>query len=265
MDLQGKIEKFNVPDIFQLIATGKRTGTLGIVRHNQATMFYFKDGQITYAYAQSKNGKIGGRLLDKGFINKETLDKSLDQQKREQGKNRLGRILLENKNINEQQLATILTEQISDIVYKVMAWDRGVFKFYDNTFPTSEDQLLSLSTESLVLEGAKKADEIANLRSKLPDFNQALRLKKKEGGKQLNLTAEQWNLLACCDGHRSIYDIISQMGDDTLAILNSLDELIKDDLLEPVETENSGSIDISRLELQVGMLAELLNSFLQKA
>ena len=265
MDLQGKIEKFNVPDIFQLIAAGKRTGTLGIVRQNQAAMFYFKDGQITYAYAPSKNGKIGGRLLDKGFINKEILDKSLDQQKREQGKNRLGKILLENKNINEQQLATILTEQISDIVYKVMGWDRGVFKFYDNTFPTSEDQLLSLSTESLILEGAKKADEIANLRKQLPDFNKALRLKRIGNDRRVNLTAEQWNLLVCCDSHRTIYDIINRVGDDTLSILNSLHDLLKTDLLEPVGTDDPGNIDISRLELQVGMLAELLNSFLQKA
>lgn len=265
MDLQGKIEKFNVPDIFQLISSGKRTGTLGIVRNNQATMFYFKDGQITYAYSPANHGKIGERLVDKGFINQKMLEQSLEQQKFEKGQNRLGKILLENKSVNDQQLATILAEQISDIVFKVMAWDRGLFKFYDNTFPTVEDQSLALSTESLILAGAQKADELSHLKDELPDFGKSLRLKQIKAKNELRLATDQWNILTYCDGRRTIDELIEQISDDTSAALKSIQSFLKDGLIEAVDNNLESNQDITRLELQVESLAELLNKFLQKA
>jgi hypothetical protein len=68
MDLQGRIEKFNVPEIFQLISAGKRTGTLGINRNEQSVMVYFRNGQIIYAYSPNRRNRLGERLIAKGLI-----------------------------------------------------------------------------------------------------------------------------------------------------------------------------------------------------
>lgn len=266
MDLQGKIEKFNVPEIFQLISTGKRTGTLGIIRNNQATMFYFRDGQITYAYSPAGRNRVGERLLEKGFIDNKALDDALEFQKND-SKNRIGKILVENSKINNQQLATVLTEQISDIVYKVMSWDKGLFKFYENNFPTDEENSISLSTENLILEGAKRADELNHQRSKLPDYNSILKLKKVSANDtiELKLTSDEWNILASCNCSHTIDDIINQTDENPELVLKSLNKLLDMKLIEPVKTVSRADGNFAHLELQMDVLADLLNKFLDKA
>jgi predicted transcriptional regulator len=267
MDLQGKIEKFNVPEIFQLIASGKRTGTLGIVRNNQATMFYFKGGQVTYAYLPTNHNRVGERLLQKGFIDNTALDAALTKQKESKGENRIGKILIDAKRINEQQLATVLTEQISDIVYRVMSWDTGLFKFYDDKFPTTEDNSLSLSTESLILDGAKRADELGNLKNKLPLPNTRLAWKHQDDNRKvdLSLDSREWDILISCNGNHTIDDIINRVDHDPAAVYNALLKFIEMDIIEPVNSDSNKSVDSSHLELQIDILAGLLNRFLDKA
>ena len=48
LDLQGNIELFKLPEILQLVASGKKSGTLGIQRDDSIVMVYFKDGDIIY-------------------------------------------------------------------------------------------------------------------------------------------------------------------------------------------------------------------------
>ena len=49
-DLQGKIGRFTLPEIFQLIAQSQKTGTLGIQKDDDIVMVYFKKGRIIYGY-----------------------------------------------------------------------------------------------------------------------------------------------------------------------------------------------------------------------
>jgi len=266
MDLQGKIEKFNVPEIFQLIASGRRTGTLGIAQNDRATMFYFSEGKITHAYSPNGENHLGRKLILKGLIDDKTLDDSLAEQKNNFGQKRLGKILIEAGKIDENQLETALTEQISDIVYKVMDWDNGVFKFYDSKFPTEEERPLSLSTESLILDGARRADELNNLKQQLPDFGTPLKLKQSDVQRdiEIKLSSIEWNILAQCDGNRTIDSIVKNSGDDLAVSLKALVKLNELDLIEPADGFYGDVKDLSRLELKVEALADLLDKFLAK-
>jgi len=268
MDLQGKITKFNVPDIFQLISTGRRTGTLGVNRRKRAVLFYFNDGQITYAYCPNQYNRLGNRLLAKEIIDEAALEKSLHSQKQLLGKKRLGRILLDSQLINEQQLKSVLIEQITDIVSRVMAWDTGTFKFYDGKFPTNEELDLSLSTENLILEGAKRVDELRHLQKQLPEITTHLVIKPltNKSEIELKLSAIDWNILACCNNHRNIDSIIHDSQYDPVDTLKTIIKLINDDLIEishesDVESSDESS---SRLELQIKNLSDLLTDFLSK-
>ena len=268
MDLQGKITKFNVPDIFQLISTGRRTGTLGVNRQKQAVLFYFNDGQITYAYRPNQYNRLGDRLLAKEIINDAALEKSLHSQKQLLGKKRLGKILLDSKLINEQQLRSVLTEQITDIVSRVMAWDTGTFKFYDGKFPTKEELDLSLSTENLILEGARRVDELHRFQEQLPEITARLKIKPltNKSEIELKLTAMEWNILTCCSSHRSLDNIVHESQYDPVDTLKTIIKLMNDDLIE-ISHEPSDELSnesSSQLELQIKNLSDLMTGFLSK-
>ena len=96
-DLQGKVGKFTLPEIFQLIANGKKTGTLGIQDSNDIVMVYFKDGRITYGYGPRQTSHIGQLLSDNGKISAGQLEDAIAHQSGTDVTKRLGRILVEKK------------------------------------------------------------------------------------------------------------------------------------------------------------------------
>jgi hypothetical protein len=268
MDLQGKIEKFNVPEIFQLISGGKRTGTLGIHRDEQSVMVYFRDGQIIYAYSPNRRNRLGDRLIARGIIEQKTLELTLQLQIESGGRKRLGTILIEKQYAKRDQIELILKEQISETVYRLMAWDRGLFKFYDGKFPTDEDVTLALSTENLILEGARRADEMNRLKAKLPEFSIRLQLKSIAADQQidLKLNAADWNTMALCDGLRSIGRIMSDSGIDPVDTLKGIIRLMAAGLIEPVNhsSEDVPPAELAGLEEQIDSLANLLTKFLEQ-
>jgi hypothetical protein len=268
MDLQGKIEKFNVPEIFQLISAGKRTGTLGINRDEHSVMVYFRNGQIIYAYSPNRRNRLGDRLIARGIIEPKTLELTLRIQKESGGAKRLGTILIETNRVKKDQIESVLKEQISDTIYRLMGWDRGLFKFYEGKFPTEEDVTLSLSTENLILEGARRADEMNRLKAKLPEFSSRLQLKTLMGDIpiDLRLIAADWNTMALCDGYRDISRILGDSGNDPVETLKSLIRLMAANLIESANGDNEkiqGS-GLAVFEEQIDSLVNLLNKFLEK-
>lgn len=268
MDLQGKIEKFNVPEIFQLISAGKRTGTLGINRDEQSVMVYFRNGQIIYAYSPNRRNRLGERLIARGIIEPKTLELTLRIQKESGGTKRLGAILVETNRVKKDQIETILKEQISDTIYRLMSWDRGLFKFYDGKFPTEEDVTLALSTENLILEGVRRTDEMNRLKSKLPEFSSRLQLKTLVGDIpiDLKLTATDWNTMALCDGYRDISRILGDSGNDPVETLKSVIRLMAANLVEKSNNDNERvpASELTVFEEQIDSLVNLLNRFLEK-
>lgn len=268
MELQGKIEKFSVPDIFHLIFSSRRTGTLGINRGEQSVLFYFNDGQITYAYSSNCYTRIGERLTASNIIDIVTLNKSLIVQKQQPEHKRLGAILLEEKLIDEDQLKIVLTEQVTDIIKRVMAWDNGVFKFYDGKFPTREELDLALQTRNLILEGISQAEELNRLKQHLPDFNSFLRIKQltEDDGIELKLSSMDWNIMTLCDGHRNINMLINDSAYSPTITLNTITGLIENDLIDISDKSGSEpfSSSYSQLESQLETLSNMIKEFLEK-
>lgn len=269
MDLQGKIEKFNVPEIFQLISSGKRTGTLGLHRHNQSVIVYFKDGNITYAYAPNRRNRLGDRLVAHGKIGAKELQDILLHQRKAGDRRRLGMILVEKQLAKPEDIEQVLKEQVADTVFSLMTWDEGVFKFYEGRFPTEEDTTLALPTENLILEGIRRADELNRLMTKLPALDKRIRIRPLDDGQpaDIHLTAQEWNFMALCDGHRTIGRLLSDSGSDPLLMLKILMKLLGARIVEVVDDSADDNDDRrwQNIEQKLDNLLILLGQFLEKA
>ena len=62
LDLQGKIEKFTLTEILQLVAASRKSGTLGIQKDDSIVMVYFKNGDVIYAYGPRQTYHLGKLL-----------------------------------------------------------------------------------------------------------------------------------------------------------------------------------------------------------
>ncbi|MCP4703736.1 MAG: DUF4388 domain-containing protein, partial [candidate division Zixibacteria bacterium] len=250
--LQGKIEKFTLPEIFQLIANGKKTGTLGIQNNKDIIMVYFKAGRITYGYGPRQTSHIGKLLSDSGKISAGQLEDAIAYQSGTEISKRLGRILVEKKYVTQEDLDEAVKLQVEELIYSLLAWDDGSFKFYDNQYPTNEEITVNISVENVILEGLRRIDEVNHLKETLPDFGKPLKISEATcgRGKDISLGPEEWNLLAMVNGSASISDLIEQSDYPEVKTIERLASLRLAGLIteseKPIKTDDHLAVMVNR-------------------
>lgn len=226
LDLQGNIEKFTLPEIFQLIAIGRKSGTLGIQRDDYIVMVYFDKGDITYGYGPRQTFHLGQLLRECGKLTKSQLDEAVATQARSDNSRRLGEILVNKGFIDRSDLEKVVTRQVQELLYSLLSWQSGSFKFYENQFPTEEEITVRLSVENVILEGLRRLDEMNFIRETLPDLEAVFSMSSSEPGRTraVTLESEEWNVMALVDGYRTVNQICQ---DCTLPEDNTLRTLAK--------------------------------------
>lgn len=227
LDLQGNIEKFTLAEIFQLIAAGRKSGTLGIQRDDSIVMIYFDRGEIIYGYGPRQTFHLGQLLKERGKLDAKQLDEAVQTQARTDNSRRLGEILIEKRFIDRADLQSVVQEQVSELLYSLLAWQTGSFKFYENQYPTDEEITVRLSVENVILEGLRRLDEANWIAETLPNLDTVYTLSAAQGGRNraVTLEANEWNTMALIDGHRTLNQVCatSQITrEETLRVLAKL-------------------------------------------
>lgn len=260
-DLQGKIGRFTLPEIFQLIAQSQKTGTLGIQKDDDIVMVYFKKGRIIYGYGPRQAYHIGELLRERGKITAEQLTDAVMAQSRHPSARRLGQILIEKNYISREDLEQVVRTQVEELVYSLLAWNSGSFKFYENQYPTDEEITVDITVEKAILEGMQRLDEENRRRAVTPLSDSILMLSSHlpEKQEQLALTREDWSLLALANGRRTVREIVRLARIPERECLSRLGSLMTSGILQsagalPAETD--------RLALMVDRLANLLEHYL---
>jgi hypothetical protein len=255
MELQGSVEKFQISDIFQLLSACRKSGTLGVQKGEDVIMVYFQEGNIIFAHNPYNRLRLGELLLKKRRITPEQLNRITQLQKELKGKKRIGELLIKEGLITRKQLEGLVRLQVEEVLYDLLKWDKGNFKFYENRFPTQEEITIKISTENLILESVRRSDELERLREKLPPFDTVLGIAptEDERGKDINLRPAEWNLLTLVDGHRDIKKLLEDSKSDKLEVLKNLAALFMAGLIEPVRKQ--------KLEVKTDKLERLLEKF----
>ena len=222
LDLQGSIENFSLPEILQLVATTRKTGTLAIQNQSAIVMVYFRDGHITYAYGPQQTYHIGQLLKELEVLTAQQLEDAVKIQAESDTSARLGEILIDQNYISRSDLEAAVKTQIEELLYSLLSWQTGSFKFYENQLPTEEEITVRLSVENVILEGLRRFDELNMAETALPDTGSVYTIAATQAGlkREVAMPATEWNIMALVDGHRTIKEIceMSQIGDDETLI-----------------------------------------------
>lgn len=268
LDLQGNIEKFTLPEILQLIAASRKSGTLGIQREESIIMIYFQAGEIVYGYGPRETFHLGQLLRDRGRITAEQLDEAVEIQAKSDNARRLGAIMIEKGFIDRADLESVVRSQVEELLYSLLSWQNGSFKFYEDQFPTEEEITVKISVENVILEGLRRLDEANLVRETLPDLDKVYTISASQGGRTRSVTmqASEWNVMALVDGHRSLNQVCkdSPLGQDET--LGRLAQLSLAGIITPTDRPPMREDSNPQLERMVNRLSGLLENYLtQKA
>lgn len=158
MSLEGHLSDLSLPDILQIVHLSKKSGILNLESGAGSGRIVFHDGQILYASMQGKE-MLGERLIREGKLMEGDLETALRIQKDRKVYQPLGSILTENRFIEKDVLENLIQSLIKEVIYELLSWDEGAFRFEPELPTHNVHQGMSVSTEYILLEGTRLRDE----------------------------------------------------------------------------------------------------------
>lgn len=114
-------------------------------------------GRPVFARTNATSVRMGELLVHHGVITREALELALAMQSDDPGE-RLGAMLVSSGAASRDQVAIAVREVVKRIVYGVLLWREGEFRFVPGPV-AGEDVKLELELDRLILEGLRQADE----------------------------------------------------------------------------------------------------------
>jgi hypothetical protein len=225
--LDGDLAGFAVPDLLTLLHMGQRTGVLVLERSDEESKLFVREGRPVFAVASRSDLRLGSMLVRMGRVNPDELDRILTRQQK--GPQRLGEMLLSEKILSEEELASFLKVQVSEVIFDTFTWRQGSFIFYSHVPPPSSVVTLEMDLQNLVMEGVRRIDERGRIEEALPDRGMAVEavVNADRVKHSVTFTPEEWQVFFLIDGRRTIDEICRLVGNpDELATLRVLYRLL---------------------------------------
>jgi hypothetical protein len=207
------------------------------LRDNQGTV-YFENGAVVYAAIRSNPHPLGELLLRSGKISEGDLARARDAQTRSADTRRLGEILLEREAITRKELERQVRFQVEEVVFELLSWSEGFFRFEErSTLDAPAEASIRISTESLLMEGARRIDEWSRIEGKVPHLGviPALAAVHDSHAALLDLLPNEWEVLAEIDGERDLRAIAANLARSDFDVARVVFGLLSTGIVELVE------------------------------
>ena len=274
MAIEGSLVDVSLADICQLLSLGRKTGCLTVTNRSNFGYIYFQKGRVVYSSILNRPDRLGEILVKNGAIQPDEFSRAMEEQGKE-GQKRLGSILVEFGSLTSEELQKWVTIQVEEAVYFLFSWDQGTFHFKPDDLP-DEDQLLlvSLSTDGLLLEGARRVDEWSLIEKEVYSLDLIFKLVRgPEEAEGVNLTGNQKKLIPLLDGSLTVTEVVDESGLVEFEAGKAIYELVQAGFVQnvgerPVESDEEGDtvllehVRLGQAFYRAGMLEDAAKEFI---
>ena len=226
MAIEGPLRELGIHDVFQLLDLSRKTGTLRVsseLRDDEGVVL-FDGGRVVQASIRSNAVPIEIALLQAGRISASELESARTRQGNGRVSRDIGDVLVHGGAITQKELERQLRLQIESVVFELMSWREGFFSFEERSrgdMPVGGDNRIAVSTESLLMEGARRIDEWSRIADIVPNLTVVPELAPVEedrDGAMLDLLPHEWQVLTIIDGGRDLRAIAATLARDEFEI-----------------------------------------------
>ncbi|HEX7938634.1 MAG TPA: DUF4388 domain-containing protein [Gemmatimonadaceae bacterium] len=273
MPVEGPLREFGIHDVFQLLDLSRKTGLLRVtspVRTDEAHVF-FDAGKVVQASMGREPETVGDLLVSTGKITPDELEHAQKLVTEHNDGAPLSAIFVQAGVVSERELERLLRTRLETVVFDLMGWRDGFFSFEER--PIADVPVatrVSVATESLLMESARRIDEWSRIADKVPNLTviPALAPVPDDHESQLDLLPPEWEVLTMIDGARDLRSIASDLGRDEFDVAKVVYGLATTGVVEitqrrlsmsmpaaPIPAENP-SIALARSMIAAGRFAD---------
>lgn len=216
MAIEGPLQDIGIHDVFQLLDLARKSGRLRVHSAARASegYVYFRSGAVVHATMRDNPHTLGVLLLKAGKVTELQLREARAAQRRGD-KRLLGEILVAQGAVSRRDVERYMRLQIESVVFELFSWKEGGFSFTDGESGDFDGAAaVRVSTESLLMEGARRIDEWSRMADRVPDAFVIPRLAPPgdEPYAPIDLRPGEWEVLTMIDGERNLREIASILG-----------------------------------------------------
>ncbi len=215
--LRGDLRVVPLAEVLQLLDVQEQSGVLTVERTGAKVEIYFRRGRVDQAMAEGvpEEFLLGRFVMDAELMGRGDFESFAEG--RAQGK-LIGQQLVKLGHLAEADLKACLTRQSSELIYEILRWRHGRFRFSAGIElpPAAIDAALALDVESVLMEGYRRVDEWHLIERAIDNFDVVF-LRNEDSVAQMGrgrLTREELAVLELINGKNTVKEIIrkSRMG-----------------------------------------------------
>jgi hypothetical protein len=265
MAIEGPLRELGIHDVFQLLDLSRKTGALRVtseLRDDEGDVL-FDGGKVIYASVKSNPTSIERILRQAGKLSDADLAAAVAIDEPGLG---LGDRLVKAGAITQRMMEQQLRQAIESVVFELMSWREGFFSFEERVVgDVPLDARIRISTESLLMEGARRIDEWSRIADKVPSLSVVPTLAPVEDDRAavLDLLPHEWEVLMMIDGERDLRGIAGALGRSEFEIAKIAYGLVSTSVVElhaPSRASVATMAVLEGVDSAIGVARERLQS-----
>jgi hypothetical protein len=206
-------------DIVALAAQSSWKGELVVLAERGTRSFYFDGGTVIGASTSVPDERLGETLYRFGVITREQLEEIILSSGKT-GK-RLGEAAIELGIVSGEKMFEMMARQVEEVFFAAVHVSEGSFYFFDRFDERNILRRHNLSGQGLLMEAARRMDEMRFFREKIPNDNYVpVRVTGKTAPEDLD------EIFQLIDGQKSIADIGRATGQLEFEITQKVFQLV---------------------------------------
>ncbi len=227
--LRGDLRVVPLAEVLQLLDVQEQSGVLTVERSGARVDIFFRRGRVDQAVADGvpEEFLLGRFVLDAELMQRSDFESFVEQRRDSSGgtapgakanQRLIGLSLVKLGFLSETDLKACLTRQSSELIYEILRWRHGRFRFAAGLElpPYVIDAALGLDVEAVLMEGYRRVDEWHLIERAIDNFDVVF-LRNEDSVAQMGrgrLTREELAVLELVNGKNSVKELIrkSRMG-----------------------------------------------------
>jgi hypothetical protein len=240
MALKGNLRDFSTTQLLNLINLAKKTGTLVVEGTGQAAQLSFRNGKLIYARLGQDDGNLTSILHKAGKLSDEQA-RVLRERAASSSDKELGLLLINAGYVSQTDILLSIRAHVLDIVYRLITWAEGVFRFDQNVVPGDDKITVPIELENVIIESARRMRESERLTEELPSLDMALKFTEHPNVniRDMKLSVEEWRVVSFINPKNSMKSIAKANNLSDLEIRRIVYGLLQAGLVEVIRPEGA--------------------------